>query len=387
MTGPATLRVALDATPLIGHRTGVGEFCRGALGGLARRPDLEVHGYVVSWRRRSWATRDLPEGVASGQRPMPARPLHVAWRHAEVPPMEWFLGSVDVVHGTNFVVPPTRRAGRVVTVHDLTVAHYPELCDRPTLAYPSLIRRALRGGAFVHTPSAFVAQEVVEWFGVDPDRVRAVHSGIPEHAGRGDAAAPFPADLLPAGAGRYVLSLATAEPRKDLPVLVRAFDELAGDHPDVALVLAGQPGWGEQALTDALARSRFAARIVRPGWLDDGVVAGLLAHASVLAYPSRYEGFGFPALEGMAQGVPVVATATGALPEVVGDGARLVPVGDAAALAGAIAGVLDSAEVADSMALAGRRRAAKFTWTACADGLAALYRDVAATVPSGSRLR
>ena len=139
-------------------------------------------------------------------------------------------------------------------------------------------------------------------------------------------------------------------------------------------------GWGEPALADAVARSPFSARIIRPGWLDDAAVAGLLARASVLAYPSRYEGFGFPPLEAMAQGVPVVATAAGALPEVLGEGATLVPVGDAQALAGAIARVLDSTEAAESMAEAGRRRAARFTWTACAEGLAALYRDVVAEV-------
>ena len=117
--------------------------------------------------------------------------------------------------------------------------------------------------------------------------------------------------------------------------------------------------------------------MVRPGWVDDASVHELVDGASVLAYPSLYEGFGFPPLEAMARGIPVVATATGALPEVLGGGALLVRPGDVAALAGALAEVLDSKDRSEALAAAGRKRAASFSWDACAAGLAALYRDAA----------
>jgi glycosyltransferase involved in cell wall biosynthesis len=309
---------------------------------------------------------------------MPARPLHWSWRHLGRPSAEWFLGQRDVVHGTNFVVPPTRRAGRVVTVHDLTALRFPEMCDDATRAFPDLVRRAVRSGAFVHTPSAFVAGEVIEAFGADPDRVRAVHSGIPRRSegAAGDAKRAV-ADLLPVGAERFIVSLATAEPRKDLPGLVAAFSELAGDRPDVALVLAGPVGWGEEDLVRAVSASPFSERIVRTGWVDDATAAELVGSATVLAYPSRYEGFGFPPLEAMARGVPVVSTRAGAIPEILGDGATLVEVGDIGALAGALAEVLDSATRANDLGAAGRRRAGAFSWAECAHGLAALYRDAA----------
>jgi glycosyltransferase involved in cell wall biosynthesis len=378
MTEQRSLRVALDATPLIGQRTGVGAFCLGALGGLADRSDVTVSAFAVSWRRRDWVRDALPAGVSSQQRAMPARPLHWSWRHLGRPSAEWFLGQRDVVHGTNFVVPPTRRAGRVVTVHDLTALRFPEMCDDATRAFPDLVRRAVRSGAFVHTPSAFVAGEVIEAFGADPDRVRAVHSGIPRRSegAAGDAKRAV-ADLLPVGAERFIVSLATAEPRKDLPGLVAAFSELAGDRPDVALVLAGPVGWGEEDLVRAVSASPFSERIVRTGWVDDATAAELVGSATVLAYPSRYEGFGFPPLEAMARGVPVVSTRAGAIPEILGDGATLVEVGDIGALAGALAEVLDSATRANDLGAAGRRRAGAFSWAECAHGLAALYRDAA----------
>jgi alpha-1,3-rhamnosyl/mannosyltransferase len=178
---------------------------------------------------------------------------------------------------------------------------------------------------------------------------------------------------LPAGTSRYVLALGTVEPRKDLPGLVHSFDRLAGDITDVALVIAGSPGWGDDALARAMAESKWGDRIVRLGYVDDHALPGILARAAVLAYPSVYEGFGFPPLEAMAAGVPVVATNVGAVPEVVGDGALLVAPGDADALAGALSGLLLDAEAGRALVARGHRRAALFSWASCGAGLAALY--------------
>ena len=369
------LSVGFDATPLLGSPTGVGVFCAGALSGLAVRDDLDVSAFAISWRRREGIADRVPDGVSTDQRPMPARPLHAAWAHGHLPPVEWFLGRRDVVHGSNFVVPPTRSAARVVTVHDLTVVRFPELCDAPTLAYPGLIRRAVADGAWVHTPSAFVAGEVVAEFDVDPTRVRAVHHGVPELPAGGGAGSGV---VLPEGCHRYVLAVGTIEPRKDYPLLVRSFDAVAAAHPDVALVVVGSDGWGAGAFADAVAASSARSRIVRPGYLDDAGLGAALRGAAVLAYPSRYEGFGFPPLQAMAAGVPVVATAAGAVPEVVGDGAWLVPPGDEDALAARLVEALAGGEALDALVARGRVRATEFSWERCADGLASLYRDAAA---------
>jgi glycosyltransferase involved in cell wall biosynthesis len=410
------LSVGFDATPLLGRPTGVGVFCAGALEGLADRDDVAVSAFAVSWRRREGVAERAPAGVATAQRPMPARPLHAAWGRLGLPPVEWFIGDVDVVHGSNFVVPPTRRAARVVTVHDLTVVRYPELCDPPTLGFPRLVRRAVAEGAWVHTPSAFVAAEVVAELGVDPDRVRAVHHGVPRLAdGTGWTGAPGGAPgtgwdradredrahradradrtdradradggpALPPGCGRYVLAVGTVEPRKDYPLLVRSFAAVAAAHPDVALVVVGGDGWGAEAFGASVAASPVRDRVVRCGYLDDAALAATLRGAAVLAYPSKYEGFGFPPLQAMAVGVPVVATAAGAVPEVVGDGAWLVEPGDADGLAEALVRALDGGDEVTALVARGRDRSATFTWERCAVGLAGLYHDAASGAETG----
>jgi glycosyltransferase involved in cell wall biosynthesis len=218
-----------------------------------------------------------------------------------------------------------------------------------------------------------VADEVVAELGAPPERVRAIPNGGPDRGPPGDAVA----GRERAGAERYVLTLATIEPRKDHPTLVEAFAALDGPLADVRLVLVGPDGWGAEALAAALADSPVADRVTRLGWVDDAARADLLAGASVLAYPSRYEGFGLPPLEAMDAGVPVVATAVGAVPEVVDDAAVLVPPGDAAALAEALRDVLLDEGRAEDLRRRGHDRVRAFDWDRTVDGLVALYRDAA----------
>jgi glycosyltransferase involved in cell wall biosynthesis len=255
-----------------------------------------------------------------------------------------------------------------MTVHDLTFIRYPELCTRDVLQYADLIPRALRRGAHVHAVSEFVAAEVVDVFDVDADRVHVVANGL-DPITRGDAAA----GRKFAGGDRYVLALGTIEPRKDYPLLVEAFDALAGDDPDVRLVIAGQDGWGTEKFEAALARARHSDRVVRPGFVDDRTRADLLAGASVFAYPSRYEGFGLAPLEAMAAGTPVVTTRTGALPQVLGDAAVFVAPGDSGALTAALHAVLADTAGREQLVAKGRDRAALYSWDACADGVVRLY--------------
>ncbi len=170
------------------------------------------------------------------------------------------------------------------------------------------------------------------------ERIVVIPNGVrvPPEAGPGTDAV---AGRQLAGADRYLLAVGTVEPRKDLPLLVDAFDLLesgSSGEPGLRLVIAGPDGWGADALTSAIARSPVRDRIVRLGWVSDDQRVALLRGAAAMVFPSVYEGFGLPPLDAMATGTPVVATAAGAVPEVVGDAAVLVPPGDADALAEAI---------------------------------------------------
>lgn len=365
------MRLGFDVTSLLDRRTGVGAFASEVLTRVAQRDDIEVVGYSVSWRGRDRLTDLVPRGVTVATRPIAAQPLRQLWRRVDWPSITWWTGKLDVVHGPNFVVPPARGTAQLVTVHDLTFIRFPELCTRDTLQYPDLLRRALRRGSHVHAVSDFVAAEIMDVFTVDADRVHVVPNGV-DPATKGDPVA----GQQVAGGDRYVLALGTIEPRKDFPQLVDAFDMLAAGDPEVRLVIAGQDGWGTDALEAALARAHHRDRVVRPGWVDDRTRADLLAGASVFAYPSRYEGFGLPPLEAMAAGTAVVATRTGALPQVLGDAAAFVEPGDAEALAATLADLLTDAAKRGSLIDRGRERAAMYSWDACAQGVIHLYEHL-----------
>lgn len=356
------LTVAIDATPLVGNRTGIGVAVDGMVRGLVRRADLDLVGYGLTGAGWDQLRDALPAEVRPARARMPAGAFLRLWGRVSFPAIESWVGPVDVVHGTNFVVPPARRAARLVTIWDMTAVRYPELCTPTSRRYPHLASRAIREGAWVHTGSRFVAGEVMDHFGIGADRVLVVPPGI-ETAAR----APRPSPASPP----YVLAMGTVEPRKDLPGLVRAFDMVADGDSELELWIAGPAGWGESQLSDAVSKARHRDRIKRLGWIGDR--GDVLAGASVLAYPSLYEGFGFPPLEAMAAGVPVVATTAGSIPEVAGDAALLVTPGDAGALADAISSVVGDEALRAGLIERGLERARGFSWEASAAGLHDVY--------------
>jgi glycosyltransferase involved in cell wall biosynthesis len=316
--------------------------------------------------------------VRVGRRRAPARLLQAAWSRLPWPPVEWLAGPVDVFHATNFPAPPTRRAATVVTIHDLTYLRHPEMVSDASARYRHLVPRALDRGALVVTPTAAVAAEAAEAYGLGADRLVVTPLGVDDSWRR--TAPPDPAWLAAHGLpGRYLLFVGNREPRKNLGTLLAAYRSLlesrvgagAAPAPPAAppLVLVGPPGWGETLDTAGLP----ADAVRTPGYLPEPDLALVVAGAAALVVPSWYEGFGLPALEALACGTPVVASDLPAHREVLGDQAHLFPPGDPAALAAALAKVLDDPGGEPARA-ARRTRAAGFTWENCATATLSAYR-------------
>lgn len=360
------MRVALDVTPLAGPRTGIGTFVAHLIDALAA---LDHGPAVVPWALTGRGGGQLPPGTA--RYPYPARVALPAWGRIGRPSGRATLrrsgtvaGPPSVVHGTNFVAPPTRWP-TVLTVHDLSF-----LTTRP--AFVPVVRRLVRAGAWVHAPSEAVAERVRAEF--TTDRVAAVHHG-PTPVGPDDPAVVVPD--LPRGTP-FVLAVGTAEPRKNLPALVLAFGAVQARVPDLHLVLAGARRGDPaelariDAAVDALPRAA-GARVHLLGHVSVVQRDALYRRAQVLAYPSLDEGFGFPLLEAMQVGLPVVAGRSGAVAEVAGDAAALVDPHDLDALAAALADVTTDDVRRRRLSERGHANLARFSWRSCAEGLVALY--------------
>jgi glycosyltransferase involved in cell wall biosynthesis len=343
------LRIAFDVSPLSHERTGVNNYIRGSLTGLAEAAAGQGDSIVAFAPTSSPGRRVIQEALAGLDIELRTVALpgahgwRTAWSRLGHPAAERWLGSFDVLHFTDWMYPPQRAGVRATTIHDLVPLHHPQWTTRRTQAmHARKYRNAARTCDVVFANSAFTADDFAATLDFARERVVVAHPGI----GAGYTADGEPAQL----GGPYLLTVATLEPRKNLGTLVDAF-ELLGDS-GLSLVVAGGQGWGEQPQLDR-------PGIVRLGRVTDEELARLYRGASAVVYPSRFEGFGMPVTEAMACGAPVIVSAHPSLDEASGDAAVRVDPESAEAMA---AGIRDALSRSDELRARGLEHAKGFSW-------------------------
>jgi len=283
-----------------------------------------------------------------------------------------------VYHEPNYILKPYD-GPTIVNCHDLSHLLFPEHHPAERVRYLDRnLEKSLRKATRIITLSDFVRQEVLNTFAFDPANVVTVPVGVDDRfrpqgvQGTQDIMARNGLEH-----GRYILSVATIEPRKNLHGLVRAFMRLPA-HLRAAypLVLCGASGWHESHMEQSLNALAREGSIRRLGYIHEADLPGLYAGAAAFAFPSFYEGFGLPPLEAMASGTPVLASATGSILEVVGDAGLLVDPHDDEALTEGLERILTDQALRDACIAAGLERARRFTWTSCVDRTIALYREL-----------
>ncbi|MBN2390228.1 MAG: glycosyltransferase family 4 protein [Anaerolineae bacterium] len=291
------------------------------------------------------------------------------WQRLRLPlPAEWITGRVDVFYSPDFVLPPLRRNTRaLLTVHDLSFLRHPETFPPKLGAYLNqAVPRSVARADHILADSEATRRDLIDLLDVPPGKVTTLYGGVtprfsPQATDSEPTAVHERAHLQAqygVGARPYVLAVGTVQPRKNYVQLMEACDPLATQR-DLDLVIVGRPAWLSEPIL-AAAEQRPYVHLM--GFFDDTDLPALYRQAEVLAFPSVYEGFGFPPLEAMACGTPVVASTASSVPEVVGDAGLLVDPLDIPAWTAAMAQTLDDQALRARLREAGLARAVTFTW-------------------------
>jgi len=337
---------------------------------LDARSDVELVG--VTARHPHPAPAPWTPPIATRQLWAPEKLLYELWHlHNRLSPrVEAATGSVDVVHATAIAY-PRADAPVVVTIHDLSFLDDQQHATRHGHRFMRRGTDLARAHAAIVMCSSRATYDDCLAAGFDEQRLRVVPLGVRSTPRAAEEVAHVRTEF---GLERpYVMFTGTIEPRKNLPRLLRAFTAI--DHRDVDLVLVGPAGWNESIADE---RATLGDRVRALGFVAPEQRDALLAGAEVFCYPSLKEGFGLPVLEAMAQGTPVVTSATTSTAEVAGDAAVLVDPRDESEIARAIDELLEDRALAIRLGDAGRARAALYTWERTAAETVAVYAEAAA---------
>lgn len=372
------MRLCVDATPLLLRSAGIKNYLYHWLHALQRRaaPDDHITAYP---RLGTLAPLDHERSLV-GRFGTAARIAAVlADTRLGIPVNELLIGNVDFFHASNQVRRPPRGVRLLATVYDMTCFVMPEMHTTANVqAETEFFERIGRRAAGLVAISEYSRQDAIRVLKLPPERIRTIYPGVAESL--------FTVTDAEADAVRqryhltrpYGLFLGTVEPRKNVDVMLDAYEGLHADlRESFDLVLAGPLGWANPATAQRVAARRNATSAVRYlGYVPEPDLAALTKGALVFVYPSLYEGFGLPLAQAMAAGVPSITSNQSCLPEVAGDGALIVDPRSPTELRSALARLIESEPLRQSLSTAARTRATLYHWDRSAQASLDFFRSL-----------
>lgn len=377
------MRISIDYTAALKQSGGIGRYTRGLITALAHLD-----------RQNSYLLMATPEAIQAASSPFAAYPnfsyklyplaerwMTIGWHRLYLPvPVEWFTGPVDLFHSPNFILPPTRRAKSILTVHDLSFMRHPQgAVDSLRRWLEKVVPRSLALADHILADSRSTEQDLIDIFDIAPDNITVIGAGVEKRfrliTDETILDAVRERYHLPPQA-KFILGLGTLEPRKNFTGLIEGFNQSPVRHTH-HLVIAGGRGWLYDDIFTAAENSPVAERIHLIGFVADEHLPALYSLADIFAFPSHYEGFGIPVIEAMACGTPVVCADNSSLPEVAGQAALQIKATDTPALAEALHRLATDSSLRQQAIKEGIQQAKKFTWTAAARRLLTVYERFA----------
>ena len=369
------MKVCVDIQAAIAQRAGVGRYARMLvehLAPLAGKDELALFYFDF---KRSGVPFPVPGAEQQAVQWCPGRIVQKAWKTMGWPPFDWFAGRADIYHFPNFILPPLTRGRTAVTIHDVAFLRHPEAAEKRNLKYlNSRIADTVKRADAILTDSHFSAREITELLKVPPEKLYPVHLGLSPDMKPASQEDIEKVRNLYGLQKPFLLTVGTLEPRKNIPFLIDVFERLADFDGD--LVIAGMKGWSYEPILARMRASKQAERIRYLEYVEDGLLSALYSGAELFVFPTIYEGFGFPPLEAMACGTPVVSSNAGPLPELLGSAAALVDGYLAGEWVEMLSGVLRDELKRNALRAKGLDQSAKFDWSKTAAETWKIYRKI-----------
>ena len=372
-------RIAIDYTPAYEQGAGIGRYVRDLVSALSDiDKSIEYRLFI------SGATKDkLPDVLGSNFLWAPSRitPKWFAriWHRLKIPlPVEQFIGGIDLFHATDFVLPPTLPSTKtLLTVHDLSFVRVPETASPSLKAYlDRVVPLSVQRANHILADSQATKDDLIELYNVPEHKITVLLTGVDKRFKLTESGFSTIRSKYNLGERPYIFTIGTVQPRKNYVRVIEALAKLRENGHDINLVIAGGRGWLDDPIYETIKNTGMTEYVKLIGFADDEDVPTLYSHALCVAFPSLYEGFGYPVLEGMACGTPVVTSNVSSLPEVAGDAALMVNPYDVDEIAEAIHSLIIDERLRNTLIERGFEHIKHFTWEKSARQLRQIYTNL-----------
>jgi len=376
------MKIGIDISQIVYEGTGVATYTRELVKSLIKVGDKDefvLFGSSLRLRRplKEFLTSLPKENVKGKFSFLPPKLLEFLWNGVHLFPVENLVGEVDIFHSSDWLEPPTKKAKKVTTIHDLTVYKYPETFF--ARGGHDIVKNQKRKLFFAKQEcdliicvSETTKQDAMEILKIPEKKLKVIYEAPDSiYFPRNQDEVEKVKNKFKIN-GDYLLCVGTREPRKNIDRVLMAFVEISRAYPELSLVIAGKYGWGDEKLK--VKSEKLKVRIL--GFVEKEDLAGLYSGAKAFVYPSLYEGFGLPILEAMACGCPVITSNIGSMKELAAGFSILVNPQNTDSIADNILKLLKSSELRQELKIKGLKRSGEFSWEKAALQTLEAYRGL-----------
>lgn len=374
--------ITIDYTPAYQQGAGIGRLVRELVKALAHYDAHTPYQLFVLGAHNPQLPPEYGANFSLASTRLSVEWLARLWHRARIPlPVTVFTGTNRLYHATDFVLPPLpAHIPSLLTVHDLSFVRVPHAASPRLRAYlEAVVPRSASRATHILADSQASKDDLCELYGIAPEKITVLLSGVSEFLRPVRDVQVLESLRVKYALNRpYMLSVGTVQPRKNYSRLIQALAQLRASGEDVELAIVGGRGWLQDEIERTLIDTQMRPYVKFLGFVPDADLPALYSAAHLVAFPSLYEGFGFPVLEGMACGVPVLTSNVSSLPEVAGSAALMVNPLDLDDIVFSLRRLLNDTNLRQDLVQRGFEQVKRFTWANSAKSLHNIYQQFAA---------